>query len=98
PGSANRQHTRRLGTLKGEAARLAKGNIDALQPSRFRGAYKKIAADLNDGIEKVAAKGGVPRRAADLEQVLGPLPAQPQMSAFSVPGGPVPAPSSPGLP
>ena len=57
-----------------------------LQPSRFRGAYKKIAADLNDGIEKVAAKGGAPRKAADLEQVLGPIPAQPPMSAFSVPG------------
>ncbi len=82
------EYNRPLATFRAEALRLAKGEIDVLAPSRFRGAYKKIASDLNDGIEKVAAKGGAPRRAADLEQVLGPIPAQPQMSAFSVPGGP----------
>ena len=82
------EHNRPLATFRNEAIRMAKGEIDVLSPSRFRGAYKKIAADLNDGIEKVATKGGAPRRAADLEQVLGPIPAQPQMSAFSVPGGP----------
>jgi hypothetical protein len=82
------EHNRPLATFRNEAIRMAKGEIDVLSPSRFRGAYKKIAADLNDGIEKVASKGGAPRRAADLEQVLGPIPAQPQMSAFSVPGGP----------
>lgn len=80
------EHTRPLQNFRGEAARLASGKIDVLQPSRFRGAYKKIAADINDGIEKVVVKGGGSRKAADLEQVLGPIPAQPQMSAFSVPG------------
>ena len=34
----------------------------------------------------MAAKGGVPRKAADLKQVLGDIPDQPQMSAFSFPG------------
>jgi hypothetical protein len=86
------EYNRPLATFRAEALRLARGEIDVLSPSRFRGAYKKIAADLNDGIEKVATKGGAPRRAADLEQVLGPIPAQPQMSAFSVPGGPGSAP------
>lgn len=85
------EHTRPLQVFRAEAVRLAKGEIDVLAPSRFRGAYKKIAADLNDGIEKVAAKGGAPRRAADLEQVLGPIPAQPAMSAFAVPDVPSPA-------
>ncbi|MCC6558078.1 MAG: hypothetical protein IT372_34455 [Polyangiaceae bacterium] len=79
------EHTRPLQSFRAESGRLAKGEIDVLAPSKFRGAYRKIAADLNDGIEKVAAKGGVPRKAADLEQVLGPIPAQPAMSAFSVP-------------
>jgi hypothetical protein len=37
----------------------------------------------------------VPRRAADLKQVLGDLPAEPQMSAFSFPGDSA---SSPGEP
>lgn len=89
------EHTMPIASFRGEVGRLAKGEIDVFQPSRFRGTFKKIAADLNDGIEKVAAKGGAPRKAADLQQVLGPIPAQPQMSAFSVPGpgGPVESPT-----
>ncbi len=80
------EHTQPLATFGKEAIRLAKGEVDVLAPSKFRGAYKKIASDINDGIDKIAAKGGAPRRAADLEQVLGPIPAAPTMSAFAVPG------------
>ncbi len=95
------EHTRPLHIFRREAVRLAKGETDQMQPSKFRGVYRKIASDLNDGIDQVAAKGGVPRRAADLKQVLGDIPDQPQMSAFSFPGdapsGPesAPLPSSP---
>ncbi|MDX2051396.1 MAG: MXAN_5187 C-terminal domain-containing protein [Polyangiaceae bacterium] len=88
------EHTRPLQVFRAEASRLAKGHSDQLQPSRFRGAYRKIASDLNDGMELIAAKGGAPRRAADLSQVLGGIPDQPQMSAFSLPGDGVPT-SSP---
>ncbi|MEB2311183.1 MAG: hypothetical protein OZ921_12655 [Sorangiineae bacterium] len=87
------EHTVPVGIFKREAARLAKGEADQMQPSKFRGVFRKIASDLNDGIELVAAKGGAPRRAADLKQVLGDIPDQPQMSAFSFPGE---LPSSPG--
>ncbi|MBN2195131.1 MAG: hypothetical protein JW751_20100 [Polyangiaceae bacterium] len=80
------EHTRPLHTFRTEAAAMAKGKSDQLLPSKFRGVFRKIASDLNDGIDQVAAKGGVPRRAADLKQVLGDLPAEPQMSAFSFPG------------
>jgi len=80
------EHSRPLAIFRREAARMAKGDVDQLAPSKFRGVYRKIASDLNDGVDKVAAKGGVPRRAADLQQVLGDLPAEPQMSAFSFPG------------
>jgi hypothetical protein len=79
------EHTRPLHTLRVEAQRMAKGEVDSLQVSKFRGVYRKIASDLNDGTDKVAAKGGAPRKAADLESVLGPIPAQPSMSAFSFP-------------
>jgi hypothetical protein len=82
------EHTRPLHVFRTEASRLAKGETDQMQPSKFRGVYRKIASDLNDGIDQVAAKGGVPRRAADLKQVLGDIPDQPQMSAFSFPGDP----------
>jgi hypothetical protein len=88
------EHSRPLWIFRREAGRLAKGQADQLAPSKFRGIYRKIAIDLNDGIDQVAAKGGVPRRAADLKQVLGDIPAEPQMSAFSFPGDSVPQPSS----
>lgn len=89
------EHTRPLQIFRREAIRLAKGELDQLHPSRFRGIYRKIASDLNDGIDTVAAKGGVPRKAADLKQVLGDIPDQPQMSAFAFAGdAAVPPPSS----
>jgi hypothetical protein len=89
------EHSRPLWIFRREAQRIAKGEVDQLAPSKFRGIYRKIASDLNDGIDTVAAKGGVPRRAADLKQVLGDLPAEPQMSAFSFPGDSMPEPSLP---
>lgn len=102
------EHTRPLQVFRTEARRLAKGEISELAPSRFRGIYRTIASDLNDGLDKAVGKGGGTRRAADLEKVLGDLPAEPQMSAFSFPGdtaspsaprAAVPSsPSNPGLP
>lgn len=77
------EHTRPIRTLRTEAERLAQGKTDMLQVSKFRGVFRKIASDLNDGTDKIAAKGGMSRKAADLESVLGPIPAAPEMSAFS---------------
>ena len=90
------EHTRPIAIFKNEAERLAKGQTDQLQPSRFRGVFRKIAADLNDGMDQVMAKGGGPRRGpADMKQVLGEIPDQPQMSAFSFPGDPSSLPNPP---
>ncbi|HEX6274127.1 MAG TPA: MXAN_5187 family protein [Polyangiaceae bacterium] len=81
------EHTRPLRVFKREVQKLAAGEIDALAPSKFRGLYRKIASDLNDGVDKILAKGGGPRRGpADFKEVLGDIPDQPQMSAFSLPG------------
>ncbi len=94
------EHTKPLRTFAAQTIELAKGKIDVLAPSKFSGAYKKIAADINEGMEKVSEKGGVVRKAANLEQVLGPMPQQPAMSAFALPGeaapvsGPVAGPVS----
>lgn len=81
------EHTLPLSKFKRAMAELGdRGNtIDTLKPSTFRGAFKKIAASVNDGLDKVASAAGVERGPADLQSVLGPLPAQPQMSAFAVP-------------
>ena len=86
------EHTRPIHNFRLEVQKLATGETDQLQPSRFRGAFRKIASDLNDGVDKILAKGGGPRRGpADLQEVLGDLPAEPQMSAFSFPGENMPA-------
>jgi CHASE4 domain len=93
------EHTRPLHNFRLEVQKLAKGEADQLQPSRFRGVFRRIASDLNDGVDKILAKGGGPRRGpADLKEVLGDLPAEPQMSAFSFPGENLPAVSSGNLP
>ena len=82
PSSSTRGRSTYFASRPSDSAR---GNTDQLTPSKFRGVYRQIASNLNDGMEKVAAKGGAPRRAADLDAVLGPMPAQPSMSAFSLP-------------
>jgi hypothetical protein len=81
------EHTRPLRVFKTEAEKFAAGSVEQLTPSRFRGLFRKIAADVNDGVDKQLAKGGGPRRGpADFKEVLGDLPDQPAMSAFSLPG------------
>jgi hypothetical protein len=92
------EHTRPIHNFRLEVQKLAKGESDQLQPSRFRGVFRKIASDLNDGVDKILAKGGGPRRGpADLKEVLGDLPAEPQMSAFSFPGENMPVAPAPSV-
>jgi hypothetical protein len=75
-----------LGQMVKQAASLRKGELDYLQVARFRGAYRGIADNINAGIERVLERGGgAVRKPADLESILGPVPAQPAMSAFSFP-------------
>lgn len=108
------EHTLPLRELVMQAERLKAGVMDTLQVARFRGSYRLAAQNLNMGMERSIEKsGGVTRKPADLESIIGPVPAQPSMSAFSFPmsdGGsspamapvppgphPPPAPSTPGL-
>jgi hypothetical protein len=89
------EHTRPLRVFKMEAAKFAAGTVEQLTPSHFRGLFRKIASDVNDGVDKQLAKGGGPRRGpADFKQVLGEIPDQPVMSAFSLPGDAQPQPDS----
>jgi hypothetical protein len=105
------EHTSPLKELVMQAERLKSGAMDGLQVARFRGSYRLAAQSLNQGMERAIEKaGGVTRKPADLESILGPAPAQPSMSAFSfpmAPGGsdglavpqvPPHAPSSPVIP
>ncbi|HSC88082.1 MAG TPA: MXAN_5187 family protein [Polyangiaceae bacterium] len=86
------EHTMPLHKFRLEALKLARGEADQLQVSKFFGSYRRLAADVNDGIDKVASTaGGVSRRATDLSTVLGDLPAQPVMAAFAVPDFAAPA-------
>ncbi len=80
------EHTSPLKELVMQADRLKSGVMDGLQVARFRGAYRLAAQSLNQGMERSIEKaGGVTRKPADLESILGPAPAQPSMSAFSFP-------------
>jgi hypothetical protein len=98
------EHTLPLRELVIQAERLKSGAVDGLQVARFRGSYRLAAQALNQGMERSIEKaGGVTRKPADLESIIGPVPAQPAMSAFSFPmqdGGnsaPMMAPPSPPL-
>ena len=69
-----------------EADSLKTGKTDALALPKLRGPFRAIANDINAGIQRVIEKGGgAGRKPADLESILGPVPAQPNMSAFSFP-------------
>jgi hypothetical protein len=78
------EHSLPLRELVTQGERLKAGAVDGLQVARFRGAYRLAAQNINEGIERAIEKaGGVTRKPADLESILGPSPAQPAMSAFS---------------
>jgi hypothetical protein len=80
------EHSSPMGEMKRQADKLKKGEIDVLQLPRFRAGFRQIATDINMGIQRVVEKGGgTARKPADLESILGPVPAQPSMSAFSFP-------------
>jgi hypothetical protein len=80
------EHSMPMGELAAQAKKLKKGELDYFQLPRFRGGYRPIAQDVNQGIERVLERGGgAARKPADLESILGPVPAQPAMSAFSFP-------------
>ncbi|MBX3187659.1 MAG: hypothetical protein KF819_11615 [Labilithrix sp.] len=80
------EHSMPMREMAAQAGKLKKGDLDVLQLPRFRGGYRSIATDINNGIQRVIEKGGgTARKPADLESILGPVPAQPNMSAFSFP-------------
>jgi len=80
------EHSMPMGEMRKQADKLKKGEIDVLQLPRFRAGFRPIASDINQGIQRVVEKGGgTARKPADLESILGPVPAQPSMSAFSFP-------------
>lgn len=80
------EHSMPMKALAREADSLKTGKTDALALPKVRGAYRAIASDINAGIQRVIEKGGgAGRKPADLESILGPVPAQPNMSAFSFP-------------
>jgi hypothetical protein len=82
------EHSGPLRELLMQADRLKKGVVERLELGRFRGSYRLAAQGINDGIDRaVERSGGVTRKPADLDSILGPTPAQPAMSAFAFPPG-----------
>jgi hypothetical protein len=79
------EHTRPLVKFRLALEELARGATDQLQASKVTGVYRKLVTLINDGIDHAVAKGGGSHRAANLQQVIGDIPDQPAMSAFSFP-------------
>jgi hypothetical protein len=80
------EHSLPLRQMVKQGGSLRRGQLDYLQVAKFRGAYRGIAEDVNAGIDRLLERGGgAVRKPADLESILGPVPAQPSMSAFSFP-------------
>lgn len=78
------EHSMPLNKLVLQGRRFAKGEQDSLPLGKLVGPYRRIGQDVNEGVERMIAKGGgASRKAADLEQIIGPVPTAPQMSAFS---------------
>lgn len=88
------EHSRPLRRFVGAVEQLGAGKIDHLQASQVSGVYRKVATLVNDAIDHAVSKGGGTRRVADLQQVLGDVPEQPAMSAFSFGAAPAPASSA----
>lgn len=80
------EHSMPVNEMGSQAAKLKRGEMDVLNLPKLRGGLRSIGADINAGIQRVVEKGGgTARKPADLESILGPVPAQPSMSAFSFP-------------
>jgi len=70
------EHTLPLRELVMQADRFKAGAMEQLAVARFRGAYRLAAQNVNLGMERVIEKsGGLSRKPADLESIIGPMPA-----------------------
>jgi len=70
------EHDRPFKTLAAKTLEIGKGERDRLVITEWRGAYRKLADVINQAIEKevekAASRGGVSRKKANIDQILGP--------------------------
>lgn len=78
------ERDRPLAKFRDATQKLAKREVDKLIPVEFAGALRTAAANVNETLEKVEATAGAQpkRRAADLDEILGPVPEQQSSPAF----------------
>lgn len=72
------ERDRPFGKLERATVALGKREIDRLTITDFGGGYRKIAEQVNEAIDKAvesAAAASPKRKAADLDEILGPTPA-----------------------
>jgi hypothetical protein len=71
------ERDRPLVRLRDTTRKLADKGLDRADISHFRGRYRQIVENVNQALDKAMAaspEGGSQRRAADLDQLLGPAP------------------------
>lgn len=87
------ERDRPFGKLKRATAALAKRERDRLTITDFGGGYRKVAENVNEAMDKAvetAAASSPKRKAADLDEILGPTPgaaSSPQFFGFAQQGG-----------
>jgi hypothetical protein len=107
------ERDRHMKSLTAKTAEIVSGDRDRLIVTEWRGAYRRLADQINQAIDKwveKAAEAAPVRRKADLQEILGHTPeasstpffgfaAEGEPSTGSVPKPPAapPPPSSPGL-
>lgn len=78
------ERDRPLAKFRDATQRLAKRDVDRLIPTEFGGPLRNAAANINETIEKIheTAATQPKRKAADLDEILGPVPDQASSPAF----------------
>ncbi|HEY8431563.1 MAG TPA: MXAN_5187 family protein [Sandaracinaceae bacterium] len=78
------ERDRPLGKLRRAASALGASPENRLPVTDFGGQYRKIAQAINDALDKAAAAGGAApkRKAANLDEILGPASAEQSSPSF----------------
>ncbi len=91
--------------LRTATGALAKREKDRLTITDFGGSYRKVAENVNEAMDKAvesAAASSPKRKAADLDEILGPTPeggsSSPQFFGFADKGGPAAEDEIPSIP
>ncbi|MBX3251583.1 MAG: hypothetical protein KF901_30670, partial [Myxococcales bacterium] len=78
---------RPLRAFREAAQAIGSGSSQRIDEAAMRGRFRQIAADVNAALERAQASGGSPKKAKDLDAILGPAGEASKGSYFGFAGG-----------